>query len=144
MIGREICLYACVFIALAVSARAEIVQPNRIIKAQDIISAADLTLVAGDNPMVLADPQDAIGMEARVTLYAGRPIRLQDIAEPAVVDRNQMVEMIYSRGALSISAEGRSLDRAALGETIRVMNSSSRITVSARVTAPGQVKVLLK
>ena len=144
MLGREICLYTCVYVILAASARAEIVQPIRVIKAQDIISAADLALAAGDNPTMLSDPQQAIGMEARVTLYAGRPIRVEDIVEPAVIDRNQTVEMIYSHGGLSISAMGRSLDRAALGETIRVMNSSSRITVSARVTAPGQVKVLLK
>ncbi|WP_376875662.1 flagellar basal body P-ring formation chaperone FlgA [Albirhodobacter sp. R86504] len=131
----------CLGIASAEIAYADVVHPVRTIKAQEVISAEDLRVAEGESQSLISDLQDAIGMEARVTLYANRPIRPQDITEPAAIERNQTVEMVYSRGLLNISAEGRSLDRAAIGETVRVMNMSSRATVSARVTAPGRVQV---
>lgn len=142
MLGREFFVVLSLFIVMATSAHADIVVASRIIKAQEILTAADLVMGEGEDPNLISTPSDIVGMEARITLYAGRAIRIEDLVRPAVVDRNQTVEMIYTRGALTISASGRSLDRAATGETIRVINNSSRITVSARVTAPGRVSVL--
>lgn len=142
MLGREFFAALAFFIVMAASAQADVVTANRIIKAQEIITAADLSVSEGEVDGQIVDPSDVIGMEAKITLYAGRAIRPEDIRSPAVVDRNQTVEMIYRRGPLSIVAAGRALDRAAVGETIRVMNSSSRVTVSAKVTASGQVAVL--
>ncbi|HAW49029.1 MAG TPA: flagella basal body P-ring formation protein FlgA, partial [Roseovarius sp.] len=84
---------------------------------------------------------DLIGQEARVALYEGRPVRPGDVGPPAVIERNQVVPLIYLRGGLEIMTEGRSLDRAGIGDHVRVMNLASRATVSGRVTASGRILV---
>jgi flagella basal body P-ring formation protein FlgA len=92
-------------------------------------------------PGAVADPAEIVGLEARVALYPGRPIRPGDVGLPAVVERNQVVPLIFQRGTLLITAEGRALDRAGPGDVIRVMNVASRTTVSARVGADGAAYV---
>lgn len=123
-------------------AAAEVVVAARTIRAATVITAADLTLADGAVPGGLLHPGDAIGQEARVNLYAGRAILAADIGPPAVVGRNQIVALAYSRGPLTILAEGRALSRAGVGETVRVMNLASRSTVSGIVGPDGTVHAL--
>lgn len=49
--------------------------------------------------------------------------------------------MIFRTGLLSISAEGRVLDRAGVGDLVRVMNLDSRLTVTGRVLFDGSIEV---
>jgi len=76
-----------------------------------------------------------------VTLYAGRPIPLSALAPPALVERNQIVTLVFRRGGLEIRTEGRALGRGGEGDTIRIMNLASRNTVTGWVMGDGQVHV---
>ncbi len=121
----------------------DVLVATRTLRASVTIAPADVALVAGSpSPGSATRPEQAIGMEARVTLYAGRPIPLASLAPPAMVERNQTVQLFFLQGGLEIRAEGRALGRAGEGETVRVMNLASRSTVSGRVAAPGIVEVL--
>jgi flagella basal body P-ring formation protein FlgA len=113
----------------------------RPIRAGELIRAGDVLLQANATPGALSDPAQALGMEAVNTIYRGRAVMPYDIGPPAMVERNQIVTMTYERGFLSISAEGRALDRAGAGQKLRVMNLDSRTTVTAIVTGPGLVEV---
>jgi flagella basal body P-ring formation protein FlgA len=93
----------------AVPAAAETLVATRTIRAQAIIEPQDLTFAAVATPGALDDPSDVVGMEARVVLYAGRPIRPGDIGAPAIVERNQIVALVFRHGTLTIAAEGRAL-----------------------------------
>lgn len=115
--------------------------PARTIRAREIIAPDDLVMKSAEVPGALTDPARLVGQEARVALYAGRPIRPGDVVPPAVVDRNQPVTLVFDHGALIISTEGRALGRGAVGEVIRVMNLSSRTTVSGRVRSDGAIEV---
>ena len=126
---------------LAAPVAAEIVVPARTIPAQHVIGPDDLTLRDMTVPGAVVDPGLLIGMEARVALYAGRPILQADVGFPAVIDRNQVVALIFQQGSLYISTEGRALDRAGPGDLIRVMNMTSRTTVTARIGADGAAYV---
>ncbi len=126
---------------LAAPVAAEIVVPARTIPAQHVIGPDDLTLRDMTVPGAVVDPGLIIGMEARVALYAGRPILQADVSFPAVIDRNQVVPLIFQQGTLYISTEGRALDRAGPGDLIRVMNMTSRTTVTARIGADGAAYV---
>ena len=128
-------------IAAPISALADIVVPTRTIRAKEVISAADLELKHTDMPGVVSDPAELIGFEARVALYLGRPVRAADVGPPAIVDRNDLVVLIFNRQPLSISTEGRALGRGAVGERIRVMNLSSRTTVTGLIRPDGQIEV---
>ena len=123
------------------ASQAETVVAARTIPAQSILLDTDLALIDQTVPGAISDPADVIGQEARVALYAGRPIRAGDISPPAVVDRNQIIPLIYQGSALTISAEGRALERAGAGDIIRVMNISSRNTVTARIAEDGAAYV---
>lgn len=126
---------------LAAPAQAETLVAARTVRAQTVVSAQDLGLIRDTVPGMLTDPAEAIGQEARVTLYAGRPIRPGDLGPPAIVERNQIVPLAYRAGPLSILTEGRALARGGAGDTIRVMNLASRSTVSGRIRADGTVAV---
>ena len=97
----------------------------------------DVVLNSRDIPGGVSDMNDIIGMEARVALFAGRPIRPGDIGFPAVVERNQLIPLLYEQNGLLITTEGRALGRAGPGDRIRVMNISSRSTVTAQIGADG-------
>ena len=111
------------------------------IRAQTVLTATDFALVEAEIPGALTDPGDAIGLEARVTLYAGRPIAAADVGAAALIERNQTVTLVFISGGLSILTEGRALDRGGPGDVIKVMNLTSRTTVSGTVSADGSVIV---
>ena len=113
----------------------------RNIPAQTLIGPDDLLLQPVDVPGGTDDALLLVGMEARTALYAGRPVRPGDVGAPALVDRNQIISLIYDVGGLRIATEGRALGRAGEGDVIRVMNLSSRATVSARIAASGEAYV---
>ena len=128
-------------IGVCSSALAEVIVPARTIRAREIISAEDLMRKSGDINGALSDPQEIIGKEARIALYANRPIRAGDIGSPAIISRNDMVTLVFSRGPLRIATEGRALGRGAVGETIRAMNMTSRMTVSGTIQSNGSIEV---
>lgn len=122
-----------ILVMIPIPTLADVLVPVRTISAETVIGPEDIVLRDLDILGALVDPQDVVGMEARVALFAGRPIRLADLAPPAVVRRNDVVPLIYEAAGLSIKTEGRALDRASPGDQIRVMNLTSRSTVSATV-----------
>jgi len=135
---RALALIGCV---LAGPAMADTVLAARTIRAQTLIMPQDVVVKDIDVVGAFSSAADIIGQEARVALYAGRPIRHGDIGPPALVERNQIIPLIYDQSGLSITTEGRSLSRAGPGEYVRVMNMTSRMTVSGRVLPDGRVLV---
>jgi flagella basal body P-ring formation protein FlgA len=117
------------------------VAPVRAIRAQTVVSAADLTLAEEDVPGAVETIEAAAGLEARVTLYPGRPILASQLGPPAIVERNQLVRMVFLRGPLAIHADGRALDRGGAGDLVRVMNLGSKQVVTGAVAADGSVEV---
>lgn len=130
-----------VLILVADTSLADTVVPARPIRAQSIIAEADLTVRAGDLPNGFQSTAAVAGQEARVVLYPGRPILIGDIGPPAIVARNQIVQMRYEKNGLHIVTEGRALDRGAVGDRLRIMNLSSRATLVGRVMQDGTIKV---
>lgn len=120
---------------------ADMIVPAHTIRAKTIISEVDLIVRQNSIAGALDDPAEIIGKEARIALYAGRPIRASDLRPPAIIERNQIVKLRYTAGSLSITADARALDRAAPGETIKVMNRASRTTLFARVLSDGTLTV---
>lgn len=134
-------LISLVMLLTAQSALADMLVPVRTIRAKELITHADLTVKKGEAAGAVSNLRDVVGKEARVSLYAGRPIQSGDIGPPAIVDRNQIVFVRFSRGGLNISTEARALNRAAVGEIVRVMNINSRATLSGIVAEDGTIRV---
>ena len=134
----------CLSIALALAAScaaADVVVATRTLRPQTVIEPMHVTKKSGDLPGTFQKPEDVIGLETRIAIYAGRPIGLEDLGPPATVERNQVVSLIYRQGGLEITTDGRSLGRGATGEHIRVMNLSSRTTLSGKIREDGAIEV---
>lgn len=114
---------------------------TRTIRPEEIVTSADIRLLAETIPGGYESPEEVLGMEARVALYAGRPIRRGDVQPPALIGRNDLVELVYRSRGLEIVAAGRSLARGGVGEQITVLNTSSRRRVSGQVLPNGRVLV---
>ncbi len=127
--------------ASALAVAAQTVVAANAIRARSIIVPEDLALLDKNTIGGITSVAGIIGKEARVNLYAGRVIRASEIGAPAIMERNQLVIMVYNTGQLSISAEGRVLSRAGVGERVRVMNLTSRQTVTGRVLFDGTIEV---
>lgn len=136
---RRLAIALCLVASAPVAA--EIIVPVRMIRAKEVIGAADITWKSIEVPGAISEPAAIIGQEARISLYPGRPVRPGDIGPPALVERNDLVPLIYSRGTLRISAEGRVLGRGSVGERVRVMNLTSRTTVSGQILPDGSIEV---
>jgi flagellar basal body P-ring formation protein FlgA len=129
------------FAVSALPAQADSLVATRTIRAQTPLTDDDMTLVAMEIPGALTDPEAVIGQEARVAIYAGRPIRAQDLGPSAVVERNQIIALAYSANGLSIMTEGRALARGGVGDVIEIMNLSSRNKVFGQIGPDGVVRV---
>lgn len=125
----------------ATSATADIVVATQVIRATTIITPDLVGVKKGNSIGVYSDLAMVVGFEARRSIYPGRPIRKGDVGSPALIERNEIVSLIYSGAGLSIATDGRSLDRAGVGERLRVMNLGSRTTVTGTVMADGSVHV---
>lgn len=131
------------FLVLSTStvALADIVVPTRTIRANAIITDIDVGTKAGEIANGFNRVADVIGQEARTTLYAGRPIRVDEIGPPALVTRNQIVSLTFQSAGLVITTEGRSLERGGVGDRVRIMNLSSRATLFGQIQPDGSVEV---
>ena len=126
---------------LPLPAFADSIVATRTIPAQTVLAAEDIAMVDAEIPGALTDPAAAVGQEARVTLYAGHPIHATDLGAAALIERNQVVSLIYQMGGVWILTEGRALSRGRAGDEIKVMNTASRATVSGVIGPDGAVSV---
>lgn len=126
---------------IAQSVAADTVMPTRTIRPGTLITSSDITVKDGERPGSFDRLSDVIGQEARTALYAGRPIPFDAIGPPAIVNRNQIVPLLFEAGGLVISTDGRALERGGIGDRVRIMNLSSRATLFGYVQADGTIKV---
>lgn len=129
-------LLVAIFV-LSSPALADSVLAARTIPAKSIIGPDDVVMRDATVPGAATDPGTIIGMEAKVALFAGRPIRQGDVSQPAVVERNQLIKLHYQHNGLVISTDARSLGRAGPGDLVRVMNLNSRATITALIGTDG-------
>ncbi len=114
------------------------VTAGRTLRPGTVVEAGDLRVPEGAETLA----RELVGREVRRAVYAGRPVRPDDVGPVTLVGRNTVVTMRYRSGALSIRTEGRALDAGGAGERIRVINLDTRQPVAAVVRAPGLVEVM--
>lgn len=128
-------------------ARATIEVPvlQRTLQRGEVITDEDVdyvTLPAVGLPKgLMLDPGQLAGKAARRTLHANKAVREADLMAPILVAKNSNVSMIYVVGALQITARGRALSDGGQGETVLVLNTSSKKTVEAVVLNANTVAV---
>lgn len=136
---RSLAFILCIFVAGPVFS--ESVVAARTIRAQTILTAQDLAVQPVPVVGAFDDPALLVGMETRAALYAGRPVRPGDVGPPAIIDRNQIIVLVYATSSLTITTEARAMGRGGVGDRVRVLNMSSRMTVEGVIRPDGSVLV---
>jgi len=108
-----------------------------------IIGPQHLTMVRSSSPDAarFSGMAEIVGMAARRRLRAGTTPGANDIESPKVVHRNDLVTITFQMPGLMLSAQGRTLDDGAVGDTVSVRNVSSNRVIQAVAVSEGRVSV---
>lgn len=134
-------MWRLLLLALPTASYADSLIAARNIQAKTTIEFEDVIIVASQIEGALLEPSEAVGKEARTTIYAGQPILRTNLTVEITVKRNQVVPIVYEKNRLSIYAEGRALSQGAAGDVIEVMNISSRKKLSGTIQSDGSISV---
>lgn len=107
-----------------------------VIKAGDPVNQSNAETMAGE-PASSANP--LVGREVVRTVYPGQPVTQANTRTPFVVRRNQTVTLKYINGSLEITTTGRAMASASAFDTVTVINTQSRQSVTGQVQADGTV-----
>jgi len=116
---------------------------DRPVEHGEVLRASDLTTLRRpkDDSGALTDPVAALGFAARHQLRPGQPLTAADLMKPEVVQRSDIVTIIYQAPGVTLTMRGQAQDAGALGDTIGVLNAESKRVVQAVVSGPGRVSV---
>ncbi|EYD71958.1 flagellar basal body P-ring formation chaperone FlgA [Limimaricola hongkongensis] len=119
--------------------------PNRRLMPGEIVAESDLDELrlpqARLGAYAVIDPEAVIGMQVRRMLPEGRPVMVQSVMQPLVIERGDEVSIHFADGALRLKAPGRALSDAHRGQDVRIVNTSSNTTLTGIATAEGIVEV---
>jgi flagella basal body P-ring formation protein FlgA len=90
----------------------------------------------------VTDMSALIGKSPVRTISPQRPIREHEIASPAIVKKNAIVQMHFNAPGMEISATGQAMVEGAKGDVIDVKNVTSRKIVRAVITGTDSVDIL--
>lgn len=116
------------------------IMPGEIIRAEDLswikYPAKRLT------GRVIMNSQQLVGMTVRRPARTDKPINNNEVSAPIAVAKGDAVTMTVRTRAMILSAGGKALENGGIGDTIRVINSKTRLTVDARIVRAGQVEIV--
>lgn len=109
----------------------------------DLLRADDIAAQTPNRPMSYAIPasRDITGQEVKRRIPSGQALSHRDVGPATLVKANTQVEVLWHTGPLSLVMQGRALEPGALGQDIRVLNTSTSRTIHATVTGDGKVEV---
>ena len=123
-------------------ATAEVLTYARNLAAGDVIQPEDVIwstvqahLAQGGSP---SDADQVIGLSARRAVRAGTVVGARDLISPRVIARNDMVQVAFVAGGVSLTVTGRATRDAAVGEPVPVLNLTSGRTIDAVAAGPGR------
>jgi flagella basal body P-ring formation protein FlgA len=121
----------------------EVLTYARNIASGEIVGPTDLVW-----SKAAAQPADAPGdADAIIGLAAKRPLRegaaamQHDVAAPVVIKTGEIITVVYQADGISLSLQGKALAAGSVGETLNVENTTSKKTIQAVVSGPGQAVV---
>ncbi|NTV69419.1 MAG: flagellar basal body P-ring formation protein FlgA [Azonexaceae bacterium] len=121
------------------------VTTSRPLIAGQVIKESDLVTLSGDVSHfpagVASDPSGVVGKTVRNSLGAGQTIRFDQLVAPIVIRQGQTVRVISKGNGFSVSAEGKAINNAAIGQPAQIrMNSGQTITGTAQADSTVEVE----
>jgi flagella basal body P-ring formation protein FlgA len=82
-----------------------------------------------------------IGRMAKRPLKAGQILRQSDVAVSPVIHKNDLIRLVVKTGQMTLSVQGKAMQDAAIGQTVRVMNVNSNRQLTGTVIDAGTVAI---
>jgi flagella basal body P-ring formation protein FlgA len=125
-----------------------VVVANRALSRGQRLEAQDLRIEHRDvgdlrRPAV-RDPAQVLGYRVHRPIPPGRVVDASMLSAPVLVERGRRVRLAVRTQGMDISMSGQAMEDGALGDTVKVRNTSSRAIVEGVVTGSGTVRTYLR
>jgi flagella basal body P-ring formation protein FlgA len=87
------------------------------------------------------DANDVIGKIARIPLRSGAAVSVRDVSNAQVIKRGDLIEVVYQSDGISLTLQANAMASATVGDTLNVMNPSSKKVIQAVAVGPDQAVV---
>jgi len=104
---------------------------NEILREDDL--ELERRLVSSLPRGICKDISEVVGMRVKRRIEKGEVLLEGNLALPAIVKRGSMVTIVAEKDSLSISTQGRAMEKGHKGKVIKVQNVSSNKVVMAEV-----------
>jgi len=124
----------------------EVAVLKREMKSGDIIRENDIEIrdfsLNHTHSDTITDLSAIIGKSPLRTISPYRPIHANEVANPAIMKKDALVQMRYTLPGLEITTSGQALTDGAKGDVINVRNTSSKKIVRAVIESSNTVTIL--
>lgn len=109
----------------------------------DILQTGDLAAAPPDRRLgdTLPTSRPLLGLEVKRRVYDGRVLTERDVGPRSAVKENMVVDVVWQAGTLSLAMSGRALESGAVGDHIRVLNTTTARTIRGVVIGDGTVEL---
>lgn len=115
------------------------------LKKGDIIGSRDIDYLEIPRSRVTNDTvteeKNILNMTPRRLLSAGRPVQMNELEHPQMVDRGDSITLVFATGPMFLTVKGKSLQAGAIGDSVRVSNVASNKMLQGVVTAHREVTI---
>lgn len=109
------------------------------------ITADNITMVGMPASKVFASTitssNELVGQQTVRPLEAGKAVNKLHVRVAPMISRNQMVTLVYRKGGIELSGSAQALEDGQQGQTIRIVNPSTRSTLTGTVMSDSTVHV---
>ena len=120
-----------IYVSVTVRVKGSYIASNRAIPGGQALTQNDLAIMHGDLTQmpagVVTGPSQAVGKTTAAPFAAGQPLRSDLLRTPFAVQQGQAVKVFSSGPGFRVSAEGRALVNAALGQVAQVRSAVVRL-----------------
>ena len=121
----------------------EVATVSHMVARGEVLKQADVVMERRPRSIALRDAvtdrEQAVGLAARSGLQPGAVLRAADLMKPEIVQRNEMVTLIYEVPGVTLTVRGKAVDAGAEGDVIGVLNEHSKRVIQGVVIGPGRV-----
>jgi len=121
----------------------EVLTYVRNLNTGDVVEADDLAWgeAVGAPAGAPKDAEDIIGKVAKRPLRAGAAVSGRDVTAAQVIKRDDVVQVTFRDGGVSLTLQAKAMEAAAVGETFKVQNVASKKIIEALATGPGRAVI---
>lgn len=136
------------YVPTRVRLKQPVVVANRALSRGQRLEAQDLRIEHRDvgdlrRPAV-RDPAQVLGYRVDRPIPPGRVVDAAMLSAPVLVERGRRVRLAVRTQGMDISMSGQAMEDGALGDTVKVRNTSSQAIVEGVVTGAGTVRLYLR